>query len=430
MENKKLSLWIGLIVFALAEIVYLLTLEPTNSYWDCSEFIACAFGLEVGHAPGAPVFMLLGRFFSLFSGQDVTKVALMINALSATASALTIMFLFYILVWFVKKIALKNFDDLNSSPKAILIYGASFIGAITFAFTDSFWFSAVEGEVYATSSLFSAIVFWCIIKWEESTETGWRQTRWIYLIFFLLGLSVGIHLLNMLALPAIALVFYIKKYKINIKGIILSQVIAMLLLVLFIFGIIPGVAKYAAYTDLFFVNRLNLPVYFGAITAIFILALVMRYAYLYFIRKRMKIASVALIAISFWLVGYSSFAVLVIRSNSNPFIDMNNVENFFGLVDYLNREQFPMRPLFKGNSYNSPVVDYKKRYTYKLYDGKYHKDELNPKYIFEKKTLSLFPRMASLAPEHKKYYEKWANIQGRKVKVRNNSGEFETIVLL
>ncbi len=419
----------GVIVFAIAELVYLFTLEPTTSFWDCSEFITCANKLEVGHAPGAPLFMLLGRFFSLFAGGNVTKVAVMINALSATASALTIMFLFYILIWFSEKLVFKSFNSIEDRTKQLLIYGASFIGAITYAFTDSFWFSAVEGEVYATSSLFSAIVFWCILKWESTTGEEWEETRWIYLIFFILGLSVGIHLLNMLALPAIVLVFYSKKYKISTKGIIYSQLISLVLLLVFIFGIIPGVAKYAALTDLIFVNKIGLPVYSGAIFFIVILSIALRYSYRFFKKKGKKIASIAVVALSLWLAGYSSFAVLVIRSNSNPFIDINNVENLFGLVDYLNREQYPMRPLLKGNSFNSPIIDYNKRYTYKLYNGKYHKDELNPEYVFDKNTLSVFPRMASLDPGHDKFYKKWVDIKGRKVKIRNNKGETETIVV-
>ncbi len=429
MEKKKISRWAGIIVFVIAETVYLFTLEPTTSYWDCPEFITCANKLEVGHAPGAPVFMLLGRFFSLFAGNNLSKIALMVNALSATASALTVVFLFYIIVWFVKKLLARCFSDLSAKNTTTLLYGAAFIGAITYAFTDSFWFSAVEGEVYATSSLFSALVFWCILKWEETYDKGYGKIKWIYLLFFLLGLSVGIHLLNMLALPAIVLVYYSKRFKITMKRFVISQFVSLSLLLFFVFFIIPGVAKSAAYTDLFFVNTVGLPVYSGGLAFVLTLAVVLRLMFLYFRKKQKKALVIATVAFSFWLVGYSSFSVLVVRSGANPFVDINNVENLFGLVDYLNREQYPTRPLIKGNNYNSPVIDYKKRYTYKLYDGKYHKDELNPDYIFDKSTLTLFPRMASLDPGHEQFYKKWVKIKGRRVKTRTSGGESKVVLV-
>lgn len=428
MTEKRLSTLIGIIIFLIALMIYTLTLEPTNSFWDCSEFIACANQMEIGHAPGAPVFMLFGRFFSLFAGGDVTKAAFAINMISAVASALTVMFLFWIICWFSKKIILKSNNQSNFKNKRLIIFGASAIGALSFAFTDSFWFSAVEAEVYATSSLFSAIVFWAILKWEKAGK-GWESTRWIILIFYLLGLSVGIHLLNTLTLPAMALIFYYKTYKPDFMGFSITITISFLMILITIFGLIPGVAGMAAYSDLFFVNDLNLPVYSGAIFFVILFTALLYFTYQRSLKWKYNWISTAIVAFSFWLIGYSSFTLLVIRSNANPFIDMNNVENIFGLVNYLNREQYPKRPLIYGNNYNSPVVDVKKRYTYKLYDGKYYKDELNPEYVYDNQTLSLFPRMASNDPGHEKAYQNWIKIKGRTVNIKQGDGSTKKIVV-
>lgn len=428
MLKNNLQGKLGVLMFLISLVVYILTLEPTTSFWDCSEFIACAYNLEIGHAPGAPLFMLLGRFFSLFAGGNVTKVAYMINMVSAVSSALTIMFLFWIICWFAKKLIEKSKYEYTKQTKQLIVFLSAAIGALSYAFTDSFWFSAVEGEVYATSSLFSAIVFWAILKWEEA-EKGWKSTRWIVLIFYLLGLSVGVHLLNVLTIPAMALVFYYKTYKPSTKGVLTSLGISFLLVVGIIFIIIPGIATSAAYADLFFVNSLSLPVYSGALFFVIGTAVILYFAYKKTLNHRKKWIKTAVLCFSFWLIGYSTFTVLVIRSNSNPFVDMNNVENIFGLVDYLNREQYPKRPLFYGNSYNSPVVDIQKRYNYKLYNGKYHKDELNAKYIYDKNTLSLFPRMASDEPHHAEAYQNWVKISGKKVKVEQGDGSSQTIVV-
>jgi len=427
MLRKNIQGLLGLSLFAISLVTYILTLEPTTSFWDCSEFIACAYKLEVAHAPGAPMFMLLGRFFSLFANSP-ENVAYMINLLSAVASALTVMFLFWIICWFARKLLLKTKNNYSDINKKLIVYGSALIGALTYAFSDSAWFSAVEGEVYATSSLFSAIVFWAILKWEQA-EKGWESTRWIILIFYLLGLSVGIHLLNVLTLPAMTLVFYYKNYKPSIKGTIITILAGFLIVIVLIFGIIPGVASLAAYTDLLFVNSFKLPVYSGAIGFVIILSALLYYAYKKTLTNKMKWVKTLVVCFSFWLIGYSSFTLLVIRSASNPFIDMNNVENVFGLVNYLNREQYPKRPLFYGNSYNSPIVDIKNRYTHKLYDKKYHKDELNPGYVYDKNTLTLFPRMASEDPDHIGAYKNWVKIKGRKVEVIGRDGTMQNIMV-
>lgn len=412
----------GGLAFIIPLVTYLLTLEPTASFWDCSEFIACAYKLEVGHAPGAPVYMLLARLFSLFATGNTEYVAVGINALSAFASALTVMFLFHIIYWFVGKLMLKLSPQSSNNISHFIIILASFIGALSYAFTDSFWFSAVEAEVYATSSLFSALVVWCIIKYDMEPK-GWAENRWLVLIFFLLGLSVGIHLLNLLALPAMALVIYFKHYKYSTSKLFITIGLSVILIATFIYAIIPGVVKAAAYSDLFFVNSLNMPVYFGALFFVISLILGILLIIRYCSRNRKFVLRFAFILFSFWLLGYSSFAILVIRSADKPFIDINNVENIFGLVDYLNREQYPQRPLLYGNNYNSPVTDSKERITYKLYNEKYYSDVLNPKYIYDEKTLTLFPRMASNEVRHVKAYNRWVNIEGRNVEVVGTDGK-------
>ena len=416
----------GLLVLIISFVVYLLTLEPTTSMWDCSEFIACAYGLEVGHAPGAPVFMLLGRFFSLFA-PDPSQAAYMVNLLSATASAFTIFFLFHTIYWFGRKLIERTNYDFTENYLQRILTMAAFLGAISFAFTDTFWFSAVEGEVYATSSLFTAVVFWGIIQWEQDRSK--YADRWLLLIFFLLGLSVGIHLLNLLALPAVALVYYFKKNEASTKGIIITLAISVLLMVIIIFGFIPGVVAFTAHTDRLFVNTFGLPVYTGAL--VFLVLLIAGVIYgIHFYRKKGKI-TLHFIALAFalWLAGYSSFTMLIIRSNQQPYIDINNVENIYGLVDYLNREQYPKRPLFYGNNYNSPLIDAEQRYTYKLYKDKYVKDLLIPEYEFDEKTLTFFPRMASMDPSHERLYKEWIDINGRKVRVRGRDGNMKTITV-
>jgi len=418
----------GGLTFIISLIVYLLTIEPSASYWDCSEFIACAYKLEVGHAPGAPVYLLLGCLFSLFAGGNTQYAALAINTLSAIASALTVMLLFHIVYWFSIKLTRKFNSSITIQKAHFVAVVASLTGSLSFAFTDSFWFSAVEAEVYALSSLFSALVVWCIIKYEQEPG-GWSENRWLVLIFFLLGLSVGIHLLNLLALPAMALVIYFKHFKPTPQKTLFTLALSVLLIVGFIYGIIPGVVKTAAWFDLAFVNWLNMPVYSGAIGFVFLLGAGIVFMLRYFSKKKKYVLRFGLVLISFWLMGYSSFAVLVIRSADNPFVDINNVENVFGLVDYLNREQYPQRPLFYGNNYNSPISSSTKRYTHKLYNHRYYEDELNPSYHYDPNTLSLFPRMASSEARHAEAYQRWINIKGRKVNVAGADGNTKTIVV-
>ncbi len=253
----------GWVAFIIAAITYLMTIEPTASLWDCGEFIASGFKLEVGHPPGNPVFMIMARFFTLFAGGNTSKVAEMVNSMSALASAFTILFLFWTITHLARKILLRNESE-YSTARIIAVMAAGMVGAIAYTFSDSFWFSAVEGEVYASSSLFTALVFWAILKWEDVADEP-SSDKWIILIAFLMGLSIGVHLLNLLAIPAIVLVYYFKKFEYSFKGLAISLVASVIILSLLMYGIMPGIVTISFKIDMFFVNTLGLPVNSGMI---------------------------------------------------------------------------------------------------------------------------------------------------------------------
>jgi hypothetical protein len=270
---KKLNNIIGWTVFAIASFVYLSTIEQTVSFWDCGEYIATAYKLEVGHPPGAPLFQLLGRLFSLFAEPATSQVAIAINVLSALCSSFTILFLFWTITAFGRKIYSSKTDKEEDPFKMIAILAAGVIGSLTYTFSDSFWFSAVEGEVYAMSSFFTAITFWCILKWEEEAEDS-KSNRWLILIAYLIGLSIGVHLLSLLTIPAMGMIYYFKKYKYSKSGAIKAFVVSMAILG-FVQGIIiPSAVSLISTFELFFVNTIGLPfnygtiIYFLAITAL------------------------------------------------------------------------------------------------------------------------------------------------------------------
>ncbi|MEZ5197124.1 MAG: DUF2723 domain-containing protein [Bacteroidales bacterium] len=380
---KKFNLITGWIVFAISSLVYILTVEPTASWWDCGEYIATAYKLQVGHPPGAPLFQMIGRFFSLFAFGDVSKVALMVNLMSALSSSFTILFLYWTITHLAKKIADQAGEMTNGKMYAIL--GSGVVGALAYTFSDSFWFSAVEGEVYAMSSLFTAIVFWAILKWENEAD-GKHATRWILLIAFLIGLSIGVHLLNLLAIPAIAFVYYFKKFKPTLKGIIYTFIISILLLGIIMNGIIPWIVKLSSLFELTFVNSFGLP--FNTGTAFYFIVLIglIVWGLHYTIKKQKVLANTLILMFTFILIGYSSFFMIIIRSSSNPPIDENSPEDAISLLSYLAREQYGDWPILQGQYYNAPTVDLK--------DGNpvYVKDIKKGKYVItdDKKGLSLF----------------------------------------
>jgi succinate dehydrogenase flavin-adding protein (antitoxin of CptAB toxin-antitoxin module) len=407
----KLNKLLGWLVFLIATIVYFLTLEPTASWWDCGEYIATAYKLQVGHPPGAPLFQLLGRFFTLFAFGDVSNVAMMINAMSALSSSFTILFLFWTITMLARKLVVRKGEMTTGTMVAVL--GSGVVGALAFTFSDSFWFSAVEGEVYAMSSFFTAITFWAILRWERVAGEK-HALRWIILIAFLVGLSIGVHMLNLLAIPAIAFVYYFKKYKPTVKGGILTLAIAMILLSIIMFIIIPGIVSLSTAFELFFVNSMGMPfnsgtlIYFAILLTLIILGLI-------FTRKHGKvILNTIILSFVFILIGYSSFMLLIIRSNENTPIDENSPEDAIALLSYLNREQYGDWPILSGQYYTAPIVDYD--------DGNplYVKDREAGRYkitnkrvgtipVYDKRFTTIFPRMwSNRKPEHKRMYNQYA----------------------
>ncbi|PWH85952.1 glycosyltransferase family 117 protein [Brumimicrobium oceani] len=360
MNYKKLDISIGWLSFLIATIVYFITVEDTASLWDCGEYITAAYKLEVGHPPGAPFFMLIGRVFSLFAGSEA-DVALWINRMSALSSSLTILFLFWSITKLGKKIAEKDGDEMSNGQK-IAILGSGFVGAMAYTFTESFWFSAVEGEVYAMSSLFTAVIFWAVLKWDEEMtmikrgqlSPEIRPLRWMVLIMFLFGLAIGVHLLGLLVLPAIAYVISHQLYpKSNLKTFLITGIAGVLALGFIQNGVIPGTIALASKMEIFFVNSLGLP--FGVGAAFFFILLVgILVGGLYFTRnKGYKLGNTVILGLIMLFIGYGSFATIVIRSNANPPLDENNPENLVTLHAFLKREQYGSWPILYGEYFNS-----------------------------------------------------------------------------
>jgi hypothetical protein len=462
----------GWVVFTVAMVTYLLTMEPTVSLWDCGEYIASAFKMEVGHPPGNPVFMVIARFFTLFAGGNTSVVAVMVNAMSALASAFTILFLFWTITHLAGRIFSVNREDFSTS-RVIAIMSAGVVGALGFTFSDSFWFSAVEGEVYASSSFFTAVVFWAILRWEDVADEEYAN-RWLILIAFLMGLSIGVHLLNLLTLPAIVLVYYFKKYEFSWKGFVISLGISVILLSLLLYGIMPGVVTISSKLDMFFVNSLGMPpnsgmiFHFGLLAVFFILAVrstltstekVKNSAYAigamllsgiwiisgsfilnililaavawfiwYLAGKNRVVLNTILTAVTVILIGYSSNAIIVIRASANTPLNENQPENPFSLLYFLNREQYGARPLFRGPWYNAPVTDYKDgKPKYVLENGKYIVSAYDLERVYDERFITLFPRMWSDQSEHEAIYKEWGKVKGTPVSVTNQSGEKEII---
>jgi hypothetical protein len=417
----------GWIVFIIASAVYLMTIEPTTSFWDCGEYIATAYKLEVGHPPGAPLFNLIGRFFTLFAS-DPSGAAKLVNAMSALSSSFTILFLF----WTITALGLKIVTVRSEITPAVIIgiLGSGVVGALAYTFSDSFWFSAVEGEVYAMSSFFTAIVFWAILKWEQVADEPHNE-RWIILIAFFMGLSIGVHLLNLLAIPAIVFVYYFKKYTPTTKGFFITLFLSVVLLGFVQAGIIPGIVKYAAKMELLFVNGLGLPFNSGTIFYFLVLIGGVVYGLYYSHQKNKALLNTAILSLAMLLIGYSTFFTLVIRSQANPPMDENNPENAISLLSYLNREQYGDWPILYGQFYNAPLDPSK---PYKDGNPVYTKDKEKGKYVitqdrkasipnYDPAFCTIFPRMHSDQRNHVIGYKEWANIKGTPVKTVNNRGE-------
>lgn len=459
----------GWVVFAIAAVTYLLTIEPTASLWDCGEFIASSYKLEIGHPPGSQVFMILARFFTLFAGGNASNVAAMVNAMSALASAFTILFLFWTITHLARRILVRD-DSEVSMADIISITAAGVVGSLAFTFSDSFWFSAVEGEVYATSSFFTAAVFWAILKWEDVADEKYAD-RWIILIAYLMGLSIGVHLLNLLALPAIVLVYYFKKSEFSWKGMVISLAVSFVILALLMWGIIPGMVRIASKFDLFFVNALKLPANSGmifhsiilivlfviairmsldsdnrlkksgfAIAAIFftgvwvvsgssvlnLLVFAIIGGIIWFIAGKSRVTlNTMMTAVAVIMIGYSSAAIIVIRSSAGTPLNENNPSNPFNLLYYFNREQYGQRPLIRGPYYNAPVLDYKEgKPAYALENGRYIVTHRDLERVYDERFFTFFPRMWSdQQADHAEVYREWGGNNGIPLQVTDQSGE-------
>lgn len=432
-QYKKLNNIIGWFSFAVALLVYTLTIEPTASWWDCGEYIATAFKLQVGHPPGAPLFQMIGRFFSLFAMGNNENVAMMVNFMSGFVSALTILFLFWTITRLTRRLLVGEGEMTTGQVYAIL--GSGLVGALAYTFSDSFWFSAIEGEVYAMSSFFTALVFWAILKWEAQANEK-HSIRWIVFIAYLVGLSIGVHLLNLLAIPAIAFVYYFKKYQPSRKGIILTAIISVFLLAFIMYIVIPQVVNLAAKFELLFVNNFRLPFNSGIIFYFLLITGLLVAGLLYTRRNRKLILNTALLSLVFILIGYSSFLMLVIRANANTPINENNPDDAISLLSYLNREQYGTWPIFYGQYYNAPLNP-----NNRFSDGSpvYIRDKKTGKYVitdprkssianYDPAFMTIFPRMYSSQENHVRAYKSWGRIKGVPVSAINDRGEAETIM--
>ena len=415
---KQYRLWnniIGWIVWAIATVVFVAAAERTVSWWDCGEYISTSGKLMVGHPPGAPTFQILGCIAQWFTFGHAEYSAFAVNVMSALCSSFTILFLFWTITMLARKVLAVSLKDKEAGVfHQLLIYTCGLIGALAYTFSDSFWFSSAEGEVYAMSSFFTAITFWAILKWETVADQP-HNLRWIVFIAFLIGLAIGVHLLNLLVIPAMVFIIYYKKFNHSKKGFWLSVGISFILLAVILWGIVPWTVKLAGYFEIFFVNSIGLPFNSGTIIyfVLLVAALVwgLRYAY----RKNRVVLHTGLLCLCFMLIGYSTFITLVIRSNAQVPINENEPKDALSLLSYLNREQYGSRPLFYGQYFNARPVDMKRtspQYVKDVEKGRYRNIGYGMEYIYDKAHCGLFPRMYSSESgggrPHVEYYRFWS----------------------
>ncbi|MEG0655806.1 MAG: DUF2723 domain-containing protein [Mucinivorans sp.] len=418
---RKLSIIGGWVVFAIAMITYMLTLEPTASLWDCPEFIATSYKLEVGHPPGTPLFFLINRLGAMFAGAP-ENVGYAINTLSALESALTIAFLFWTIAHLARKIYRKTADALSSHEVWVTMAAAT-IGSLAYAFTDTFWFSAVEGEVYALSSLFTAAVLWAMLRWESvADEKG--SNRWLVLIAYLMGLSIGAHILNLLTIPALVFIYYFKKYPASPHKSLWKPAAVGILLTGFFYMLTPTVVSIGAWVDRIFVNGFGFAVNSG-LTTFVVLLLVLLGFFAYRAQKQGHATlNTVLVSVGMIIIGFSTYGVVLIRSSVNPPMNSNHPDNPYSLVQFLSREQYGSSPLLYGRTYASPVVDYVENDSYYVDSlGKYKPYKYAFDYVADPATTMFFPRMHSR--DHAEQYKAWSDIKGRKV--RSKDGEMITV---
>ena len=425
MELKKFNRVnniIAVVVLFIASFTYLSTIEPTASFWDCGEFIASSYKLEVGHPPGNPVFQLIARFFTLFGNNE--QAALLVNAMSAMCSAFTIFFLYLTIVHLGRRIVEKS-GKLLDTGNVIAVYGSGVVGALAYCWSDTFWFSAVEAEVYAMSSLFTAVVFWAMLKWEEQADRPFAN-RWIVLIAFLMGISIGVHLLNLLTIPALVFIYYYKKYEVTTKRTIWVLLLSGVILAAILYGIIPYLPKCAAYVDLLFVNVFGLSYNIGA--ALFVMALLAACFWGIYktYRSNKVLLNTVLLCATVIMIGYTTFAVVVIRSSANTPTNENHPDNPFSLVRYLGREQYGNNPLIYGETFAGVLEDIKTPEYYNVYNGKYIKVKGPAVPVYSSESKMFFPRMYTAGPGdvYVPFYEMYTEGKGRSIGGRHRKPSF------
>ena len=413
MQYNKINNLLGWLCLLIAFATYVLTLEPSVSFWDCGEFISCAYRLQVSHQPGYPMFAMLGKFFSLLSMGDNSKVPYFTNLGSALASGATVMFLFWTITALAKKLLIKNGEAVTPS-QLIAIMGAGLVGALAFAYTDTFWFSAVETIVFALASLCMAIVFWAILKWDaHANEPG--ADKWIVLIAYIMGLSIGIHLLNLLSIPAVTMVYYLRRYKNpTVKSGIVAFIISIVILGLVQYGIREYTIKGAAYFDLFFVNSMGLGFGSGAIFFFLLIVSAIVGGIIYSIRRKKPALNLALVCLAFIYFGYGSFAYIPIRATANTNLNNSHPDNAFTLNGYLNRVQYGDTPLLYGPYFDAKVIDQSEGSAlYRKGRNRYEVAGKRPNYVFDHNTL--IPRMHSTEgdadyAQNVQFYKQWLQL--------------------
>ncbi|MGD1890298.1 MAG: protein O-mannosyl-transferase family [Cyclobacteriaceae bacterium] len=407
---KKLNDFIGWGIFAVSLVVYTLTVEETASFWDAGEFIAVSYKLEVPHPPGAPLFLLIGRLFSFLSFGNTEMVAFWINMVSVVSTAAAIMFLYWTITLLAHKILKVKLGEETPAQK-IWIIGSGIVGALTCLFSDSIWFSATEAEVYGLSQFFTAFVFWAILKWENIQDEA-AANRWLVLIAYTMGLSIGVHLLNLVTIPALGLIYYFHKHQPTTRGVITTLVISVAFILLILIGIIPGLPTIAGKIEVFSVNSIGLP--FGSGFVIFGLLLIggLVYGIRYSIQRKKPILNTFLLGLTFILIGYSSYSVVIIRSRYNPPIDENNPETFISFTSYLKREQYGSRPLAYGQYFTAELVDQKEGAPiYEKGEEEYVITDYKLENKYDPKKSTIFPRAYSTQGNHPELYRQWMNLR-------------------
>ena len=419
---KRWNNLVGWGVFAIAAIVYLMTMEPVSSLWDCSEFIATSYKLEVGHPPGAPLFMMLARLATLFAFGNPDYVGMAVNAMNSLASAFCILFLFWTITHLARRLATRRGEELT--PRSIIaILGAGAVGALAYTFTDTFWFSAIEGEVYALSSMFTALVVWLMLKWEEQADQP-HASRWIVLIAYLMGLSIGVHILNLLCIPALVFIYYFRKTEhITWRGVIGTTLLAGALIIFLNNIIIPYTVWLGAQVDTLFVNTFGLPVNSGMVLFALALIIGLGWAAWKAHQKGRVVLNLFLLSTTMVLVGFSSYASMTIRAAANPPMNSNNPNNPHALLSVLNRDQYGSRPLVYGAQYSAPPEDVTEKNVWYLdEDGKYKRASVLTGYTHSPEFMTLFPRMWNYAKGEKEY-KQWAAYRTKTETLRDENGE-------